>query len=104
LCPAKRVDRAEIASWVPRYANERAKIKQCRVEGSCAGFWKKTRCVLPKRFPSGTGIDGFAKIEKPRQNASGVGFDNWDRSIERETGNSVRSVLPDAREPPHPVD
>jgi hypothetical protein len=38
------------------------------------------------------------QIEKPRQNASCVRFDNWHRLIERKAGNGVRSVFADARE------
>jgi hypothetical protein len=78
FCATKRFDRAYIAFRLPGYANERAKIEKCGVEGRGVGFWEKTRCMLPKRFPGCVGIDRFAKIEKPGQDASCVRFDDWD--------------------------
>ena len=59
--------------------------------------------MLPKCFPAQVGIDGFAKIKKPRQNASGVGFDDGDRLIEGKAGNGVRAVFADAGELLHLV-
>ena len=59
--------------------------------------------MLPKHFPPRAGIDRFAKIEKPRQNASGVGFDDGDGLIEGKAGNGVRAVFADAGELLHLV-
>jgi hypothetical protein len=96
LCAAKRFNRAHIAFRLPGYANERAKIEECGVEVTCVGCWEKTRCMLPKRFPAGVGIDGFAKIEKPRQHASGVGFNDRNRLIKGKAGHCMRGVFPDS--------
>ena len=60
--------------------------------------------MSPKGFSTEGGIDGFAKIENPRQNASGVGLDDWNGSIEREAGHRVRGVFPDSWESPHLLD
>jgi hypothetical protein len=57
LCAAKRFHRAHIAFRLPRYANERAKIEECGVENRGIGFWKKARCILPKRSAAQVGID-----------------------------------------------
>jgi len=38
------------------------------------------------------------KIEKSRQNASGVSFDDWDCLIEGKAGDGVRGIFPDPRE------
>lgn len=57
FCAAKILNRAQMAFRLPGYASERAKIQECRVEGSGIGFWEKTRCVLPKHAPAGIGID-----------------------------------------------
>src|SRR5207247_6484677 len=94
FCAAKCFHRTEMALWLPRYANKRAKIEERGVESSSVGFCK-TRCIPPKRFPRRTGIDGFSKIEKPRQNASGVRFDNLGRLIECKAGYGVPGVFPD---------
>jgi hypothetical protein len=104
FCAAECFNRTEVAFWLPRYANDRAKIEECGVEGPGVGFWKKTCRILPKLFPLRTGIDRFAKIEKPRQNASRVSFDDWNGSIKREAGHCVRSVFADARQSLHLFD
>jgi hypothetical protein len=65
---------------------------------------KKIRGVSPKGSASGGGIDGFAKIKKPRQNASRVRLKDWNGSIEREAGHRVRGVFPDSGKSPHLLD
>jgi len=103
-CAAKRFNRADIAFRLPGYANERAKIEKCGVESRGFGFWKKARRVLPKGFSSGVRIDGFAQIEKPRQNPSGVGLDDRDRLIEGKAGHRMRGVFPDSGKLSHLLD
>ena len=60
--------------------------------------------MLPKDFPSDSGIDGFAKVKKPGQNARNISLDDWNGSIEREAGHRVRGVFADSRESPHLLD
>ncbi len=60
--------------------------------------------MLPKDFPSDSGIDGFAKVKKPGQNASNVSLDDWNSSIEREAGHRVRGVFADSGKSPHLLD
>jgi hypothetical protein len=104
LCATKRFHRAHFAFRLPRYANECAKIEECRVENRSVGFWKKARCILPKRSAAQVGIDWFTQIGKPRQNPGRVRFDNWDRLIECESGYGVRRVFPDPWEFAHLLD
>lgn len=59
-------------------ADKRAEIGECGIVNPGVGFWKKRRCILPKRFLASDRVDGFSKIEKPCQNASSVSFDDWD--------------------------
>jgi hypothetical protein len=104
FCAAKRFNRAQIAFRLPGYANKRAKIEKCGVESRGIGFWDKTRCMLPKRFSARVGIDRLAQIEKPRQNASGVRFDDWNRLIKGKAGHCMRGVFPDSRKLSHLLD
>ena len=60
--------------------------------------------MSPEVFPGDGGIDGFANIKKPRQNASSIGLDDWNGSIEREADHRVRGVFPDPGESPHLLD
>ena len=101
---AECFNRADIALWLPRYTNKRAEIEECGVEGPPVGFWKKTRGISPERIPARTGIDGFAKIEKPCQNSSGVSFDDWNGLIEAKAGHGMRGVFPDAGKLLHLLD
>jgi len=103
FCATKRFDGAYIAFRLPGYANESAKIEKCGVESRGIRSWEKTRFTLPKRFPARVRIDRFPQIEKPRQNASGVGLNDWNASIERETGHRMRGVSADAGELLHLV-
>jgi len=60
--------------------------------------------VLPKNFPTDSGIDALAKVKKPGQNASGVGLHYWNPSMEREAGDRVGSVFADSGKSPHLFD
>jgi hypothetical protein len=102
-CAAEYFDRASVTFWLPHDTNQRAEIEQCGVEGRGLGFWKNTRGVSPKGSASGRGIDGFPKIKEARQNASAVGFNNWNGSIEREGRHRVRSIFTDAWQLLHSV-
>jgi hypothetical protein len=104
FCAAKRFNRARIAFRPPGYANKRAKIEQCGVESCGIGLWEKTRCVLPKHSSAGFGIDRFAQIEKPRQNATRVRFDDRNRLIKGKTSHCVRGVFPDSGKLSHLLD
>ena len=44
------------------------------------------------------GIDWIANIAKSGENAAGVGFDQWQRLIEREHRNCIGSVTTDSRQ------
>ena len=104
FCAAKRFNRAHIAFRLPSYANERAQIEKCGVENRGIGFWKKTGGMLPKRFPARVGINRFAQIEKPRQNATGVSFDDRHRLIKGKAGYGVGGVFPDSGKLSHLLD
>ena len=104
FCAAKRFNRAHIAFRLAGRANKRAKIEKCGVEARGAGLREKTRCVLPKHLPARFGIDRSAQIEKPRQNATGVRFDDRNRLIEGKAGHCVRGVFPDSGKLSHLLD
>ena len=104
FCAAKRFNRAHIAFRLPGYANERAKIEKRRVESRGIGFWEKTRCTLPQSPPAQSGIDRMAQIEKPRQNATGVRFDDRNRLIKGKAGDCMRGVFPDSGKLSHLLD
>ena len=60
--------------------------------------------MLPKHFPTRVGIDRFAQIEKPRQNATGVRLDDWDRLIKCKAGHGVSGVFSDSGKSSHLLD
>jgi hypothetical protein len=60
--------------------------------------------MLPKRIPTRAGIDGLLKVEKSRQNASGVRLHDGDGLFEGEAGDRMRRVFSNAREPLHLLD
>ena len=61
-----------------RNANNCAEVDQRGVVNAGVRFWNKTRCICPERSQARHGFDRSAKIEKPRQNASSVTFDDRD--------------------------
>src|SRR5262249_50956076 len=63
FCLAEGLNWADVAFWLPRYANERAKIEEPGVECAAPRSWTKIRCVLPKYFSPGGRVDRFARIE-----------------------------------------
>ena len=60
--------------------------------------------MLPKHSPARVGIDRFAQIEKPRQNATGVRFDDRNRLIKSKAGHCVRGVFPNSGKLSHLLD
>jgi hypothetical protein len=101
---AKCFNRAHMAFWVPRYANERAKIEKSGVECAAPRRWTKICCTSPQCFSPRDRIDRFERIEYSCQNSSRVRFYDRDGLIEGEAGYGVSGVFTDAREPSHLVD
>jgi len=60
--------------------------------------------MLPKRFAARVGIDRCAKIEKSRQNATGVRFDDRNRLIKGKAGYGMRGVFADSGKLSHLLD
>ena len=78
FCEAEFSYRTNAALRLSRNANKCAEIDQCGVVDPAVGFRKKTRCTFPEQFPVRCRFDQSAKIDKSRQNASSVSFDDWD--------------------------
>src|SRR4029453_9082290 len=57
--------------------------------------WNKYTCALPELFPASGSIDRAVKIKQARQNASSVGFDNWDWLIKGERRDGIGRVTTD---------
>lgn len=89
------------ANWAfrpARQTDERTKIDKRRVVVSGTELGQYLRGTVPKKFAAGGGIDWNSQIDQARQNASGVGFDNWNRLMEREGCDCMCGVFSDARQ------
>jgi hypothetical protein len=66
FCAADFFYRANATFGPSGNTNKRAEIDERGIVNPGVGFWKKRRCMLPKRFSASDRVDGFPKIEKPR--------------------------------------
>ena len=78
FCAAEFLHGANATFGLSGNTDKRAEIDECGVVNPGVGFWKKHRRIVPEHFSASDGIDGFAKIQEPCQNASSVSFNDWD--------------------------
>ena len=79
-----------------RTTDECTEVDKCRVEARGAVFRHKLRGLIPKYRATARLVDRDLQVEDARQNASAVGFDDWNRLVERESSDSVSRVFSDS--------
>jgi hypothetical protein len=80
---------------LPRRTNQRAEIDKRRIVNAGGIFWNQRAGAIPELFPANGSIDWTVKIKQARQNASSVGFDNWDWLIKGERRDGIGRVTTD---------
>lgn len=104
FCAAEFVNRTNAAFRLARNTDKCPEIHQCGVVGSGAEFWNKTRGISPKRLPARVEIKRLMKVEKSRQNAGGIRFNDRNCLIKHESRNGVSSILSNAWQLLHLLD
>lgn len=78
-----------------RRTNQCAEIDKRRIVNAGGIFWNQRAGALPELFPASGSIDRAVKIKQAGQNASSVGFDNWNWLIKGERRDGIGRVTPD---------
>jgi len=78
-----------------RRTNQRAEIDKRRIVNAGGIFWNQRAGAFPELFPASGSIDRAVKIKQARQNASSVGFDNWNLLIKGEGRDGIGRVTTD---------
>src|SRR5438128_11340987 len=87
-----------------RQTHERAEIDERGVVNTRAGSRQQCAGVAPKRILAGCSVDRQPQIEKTRENAGGICFDDRNRLLECERRDRMRNVRADAGQLSHAVD